>query len=75
MHRFCERQERAVKSSPLRASEIEALTFIYSPNQSSPEGGAAPRTHPTSRTLAGPLLGAAVALVALVTLAWILTPR
>ena len=64
-----------MKSSSLKASEIEALTFIYTPTQR-PEGvDAAPDRNPRARTLTPPLVGAAVVLVVFVALAWILTQR
>lgn len=64
-----------MKSSPLKAGEIEALTFIYTPTQG-PEGvGAATGANPRARTLTPPLVGAAVVLVVFVALVWILTQR
>ena len=60
--------------SPLRAREIEALTFIYSPTESSPVAVSQNLDTP-SRSRARPLVGAAVALVLFAALAWILTSR
>ena len=64
-----------MKSSPLKAREVEALTFIYTPTETPAAGDAAPNENATARALARPLLGAAVALVVFATLAWILTAR
>jgi len=64
-----------VNPSPLRASEIEALTFIYAPGEKSPAAGSARNANRSSRSLARPVVGTAVALVVFVALAWILTPR
>jgi hypothetical protein len=64
-----------VKSSLLKAREIEALTFIYTPTERPAGPGAARNSNTTARRLARPLVGAAVALVVFLTLAWILTPR
>jgi hypothetical protein len=59
----------------LRASEIEALTFIFTPAQRSPSAGSARPLNPSGHLAVRPVLGAAVALVVFVALAWLLTPR
>ncbi|HEX4389361.1 MAG TPA: hypothetical protein VH109_12105 [Steroidobacteraceae bacterium] len=60
-----------MNSSPLRASEIEALTFIYTP---APRSEGSRTTGAAGRSVARALVGAAVGLVVFVALAWILTP-
>lgn len=60
--------------SGLSASEIEALTFIYTPTGRSAAAGSQKASAP-SRSLTRPVVGTAVALVVFVALAWILTPR
>ena len=62
-----------MNSSPLSAREIEALTFVYTPTPRS-ERDLSPEAGGAGRSMARPLVGAAVALVVFVALAWILTP-
>jgi hypothetical protein len=62
-----------VNPSPLRAREIEALTFIYTPTQRSAGAASAHDADTPPRLPARPLVGAAVAAVVFGALAWILT--
>jgi len=61
---------QVVTERPLKAREVEALTFSYtpmvSPRQIAPRDGAAPRTHSSRSSM----IGAAVMLMIVATLVW-----